>query len=104
VLILPGDYTGDVTLYKHVLVRGFDRLGDFTTILRGQVTCDLTPEGGVREKTVTCLSGFSIFPPSGKTCGLHFTGTSAQKLIVTAVNQGNYVIAVPSFATSNESA
>ena len=85
VLILPGDYTGDVTLYKHVLVRGFDRLGDFKTILRGQVTCELTLEGGVREKTVTCLSGFSIFPPSGKSCGLHFTGTSAQKLIVTDV-------------------
>ena len=85
VLVLPGDYTEDVTLYKHVLVRGFDRVGDFKTIVRGQVTCDLTLEGGVREKTVTSLTGLSIFPPSSKTCGLHFTGTSAQKLIVTDV-------------------
>ena len=85
VLVLPGDYTEDVTLYKHVLVRGFDRLGDFKTIIRGQVTCDLTLEGGVREKTVTSLSGLSLFPQSSKTCGLHFTGTSAQKLIVTDV-------------------
>lgn len=85
VLILPGDYAEDVTLYKHVLVRGFDRLGDFKTIIRGQVTCDLTLEGGVREKTVTSLSGLSIFPPNSKTCGLHFTGTSTQKLIVTDV-------------------
>lgn len=90
VLVLPGDYTEDVTLYKHVLVRGFDRVGDFKTIVRGQVTCNLTLEGGLREKTVTSLSGLSIFPPSGKTCGLHFTGTSAQKLIVTdVVIEGN---------------
>ena len=85
VLVLPGDYAEDVTLYKHVLVRGFDRLGDFKTIIRGQVTCSLTLEGGVREKTVTSLSGLSLFPPSGKTCGLLFTGVNSQKLIVTDV-------------------
>ncbi len=85
VLVLPGDYAEDVTLYKHVLVRGFDRLGDFKTIIRGQVTCNLTLEGGVREKTVTSLSGLSLFPPSGKTCGLLFTGVNSQKLIVTDV-------------------
>jgi hypothetical protein len=85
VLVLPGDYAEDVTLYKHVLVRGFDRLGDFKTIIRGQVTCSLTLEGGVREKTVTSLSGLSIFPPNSKSCGLLFTGSNAQKLIVTDV-------------------
>jgi hypothetical protein len=85
VLVLPGDYTEDVTLYKHVLVRGFDRLGDFKTNIRGQVTCDLTLEGGVREKTVTSLSGLSVLPPSTKTCGLLFTGVNSQKLIVTDV-------------------
>ena len=85
VLVLPGDYAEDVTLYKHVLVRGFDRLGDFKTIIRGQVTCNLTLEGGVREKTVTSLSGLSLFPPIGKTCGLLFTGLNSQKLIVTDV-------------------
>jgi hypothetical protein len=85
VLVLPGDYAEDVTLYKHVLVRGFDRLGDFKTIIRGQVTCNLTLEGGVREKTITSLSGLSLFPPIGKTCGLLFTGVNSQKLIVTDV-------------------
>jgi len=85
VLVLPGDYAEDVTLYKHVVVRGFDRLGDFKTIIRGQVTCNLTLEGGIREKTVTSLSGLSIFPPNSKSCGLLFTGSNAQKLIVTDV-------------------
>jgi hypothetical protein len=49
------------------------------------VTCNLTLEGGIREKTVTSLSGLSIFPPNSKSCGLLFTGSNAQKLIVTDV-------------------
>ena len=82
VLVLPGDYSGDVVLKKHVAVLGFDRLGHFSTIVRGQVTCDLTLEGGVREKTYATWSGISIFVPAGKTAGLHFTGSSSQKLIL----------------------
>ncbi len=82
VLILPGEYVGDVTLKKHVGLLGFDRLGHFTTLIRGQITCDLTLEGGVREKTFCTLSGVSVLPPAGKTAGIHFTGSSAQKLIV----------------------
>lgn len=85
VLVLPGDYSEDVVLKKHVALLGFDRLGHFTTIIRGQLTCDLTLEGGVREKTITTVAGLSIFPPSGKTAGVLFTGTSSQKLILTDV-------------------
>ncbi len=85
VLILPGDYSEDVVLRKHVALVGFDRLGHFTTIIRGQVTCSLTLEGGVREKTVTTIAGLSIFPPSGKTAGIYFSGSSSQKLILTDV-------------------
>jgi hypothetical protein len=79
---LPGDYSEDVTLKKHVAVWGFDRLGDFSTILRGQVTCDLTIEGGSREKTCATWTGVAIVPPSTKTAGIYFTGSSAQKLIL----------------------
>jgi hypothetical protein len=85
VLILPGDYTEDVSLKKHVALVGFDRLGHFSTNIRGQVTCSLTLEGGVREKTFATLAGLNILPPSGKTAGIHFTGTSSQKLILTDV-------------------
>jgi hypothetical protein len=82
VLVLPGEYVEDVTLKKHVAVWGFDRLGDFSTLLRGMVTCDLTLEGGIREKTFATWAGVSIFPQAGKTAGIHFAGTSAQKLIL----------------------
>lgn len=85
VLILPGDYTEDVSLRKHVALIGFDRLGHFSTIIRGQVTCSLTLEGGVREKTFVTISGLCIFPPSSKTAGLYFTGSNSQKLIATDV-------------------
>ena len=85
VLILPGDYTEDVSLKKHVALVGFDRLGHFSTNIRGQVTCSLTLEGGVREKTFATLAGLNILPPSGKTAGMYFTGTSSQKLILTDV-------------------
>ena len=43
VLILPGDYTEDVALKKHVALLGLDRLNQFSTIIRGQMTCSLTP-------------------------------------------------------------
>lgn len=86
VLVLPGDYSGDVVLKKHVALLGLDRLGHFTTIVRGQLTCDLTLEGGVREKTFTTVAGLSIFPPSGKTAGIWFTGANSQKLILTDVS------------------
>jgi len=85
VLILPGDYSEDVSLKKHVALVGFDRLGHFSTNLRGQVTCFLTLEGGVREKTFATIAGLNILPPSGKTAGIYFTGTSSQKLILTDV-------------------
>ena len=85
VVVLPGDYIGDVSLKKHVGILGFDRLGHFTTILRGQVTCNLTLEGGVREKTFATVSGLSILPPSGKTAGIYFTGSNSQKLILSDV-------------------
>ena len=82
VLVLPGEYDEDVTLKKHVAVWGFDRLGDFSTLLRGMVTCDLTLEGGIREKTFATWSGVSIFVRDGAPAGIHFTGTNAQKLIL----------------------
>lgn len=82
VLVLPGEYVEDVTLKKHVAVWGFDRLGDFSTLLRGMVTCDLTLEGGIREKTFATWSGVSIFVRGGAPAGIHFTGTNAQKLIL----------------------
>ena len=82
VLVLPGEYVEDVTLKKHVAVWGFDRLGDFSTLLRGMVTCDLTLEGGIREKTFATWSGVSIFVRDGAPAGIHFTGTNAQKLIL----------------------
>ena len=85
VLILPGDYTEDVSLKKHVALVGFDRLGHFSTNIRGQVTCSLTLEGGVREKTFATIAGLNILPPSGKSAGIYFTGTSSQKLILTDV-------------------
>ena len=85
VLILPGDYSEDVSIKKHVALVGFDRLGHFSTNLRGQVTCFLTLEGGVREKTFATIAGLNILPPSGKTAGIYFTGTSSQKLILTDV-------------------
>lgn len=84
VLVLPGDYTGNVALKKHVAVLGFDRLGQYSTILRGQVTCALTSEG-TREATFACLAGLSVYPPAMASAGILFTGTSAQKLIVTDV-------------------
>ncbi len=84
-LILPGDYSEDVSLKKHVELLGFDRLGHFSTNVRGQVTCSLTLEGGVREKTFATIAGLNILPPSGKTAGIYFTGTSSQKLILTDV-------------------
>jgi hypothetical protein len=82
VLVLPGEYVEDVTLKKHVAVWGFDRLGDFSTLLRGMVTCDLTLEGGIREKTFATWSGVSIFVRDGAPAGILFTGTNAQKLIL----------------------
>ena len=85
VLILPGEYTEDVSLKKHVALVGFDRLGHFSTNIRGQVTCSLTLEGGVREKTFATIAGLNILPPSGKSAGIYFTGTSSQKLILTDV-------------------
>ena len=85
VLILPGDYHEDVALKKHVALVGFDRLGHFSTNIRGQVTCFLTLEGGVRDKTFATLSGLNILPPSSKSAGIHFTGSNAQKLILTDV-------------------
>lgn len=86
VLVLPGDYSEDVSLKKHVSVIGFDRLNHYTTNLRGQLTCDLTLEGGSRERTSVCWSGISILPPSTKTAGIYFTGSSSQKLILTDVS------------------
>ncbi len=86
VLVLPGDYSEDVSLKKHVSVIGFDRLNHYTTNLRGQLTCDLTLEGGSRENTSACWSGISVLPPSTKTAGIYFTGTSSQKLILTDVS------------------
>ena len=50
VLVLPGDYTGNVALKKHVAVLGFDRLGRYSTILRGQVTCALTSGARARPR------------------------------------------------------
>ncbi|MBK8759178.1 MAG: hypothetical protein IPM03_01805 [Sulfuritalea sp.] len=85
VLILPGDYTEDVALKKHVALLGLDRLNQFSTIIRGQVTCSLTLEGGVREKTFATVAGLCIFPPGGKTAGIYFTGANSQKLILTDV-------------------
>ena len=85
VLILPGDYSEDVSLKKHVALVGFDRLGHFSTNIRGQVTCFLSLEGGVREKTFVTIAGLNILPPSGKSAGIYFTGTSSQKLILTDV-------------------
>ena len=85
VLILPGDYTEDVFLRKHVALLGLDRLNQFSTIIRGQVSCELTLEGGVREKTFATVAGLCIFPPSGKTAGIYFTGANSQKLILTDV-------------------
>ena len=82
VLVLPGEYVEDVTLKKHVAVWGFDRLGHFSTILRGQVSCDLTLEGGSREKTFATWAGVSIFLRDAASAGIVFTGTSAQKLIL----------------------
>jgi hypothetical protein len=82
VLVLPGEYVEDVTLKKHVAVWGFDRLGDFSTLLRGMVTCDLTLEGGIREKTFATWAGVSIFVRDGAPAGILFTGTNAQKLIL----------------------
>ena len=84
VLVLPGDYTEDVTLKKHVALLGLDRLGQFSTIIRGQITCALTSEG-TREATFACVAGISIYPPSMKTAGIYFTGTASQKLILTDV-------------------
>lgn len=86
VLVLPGDYSEDVSLKKHVSVIGFDRLNHYTTILRGQLTCDLTLEGGSRENTSACWSGISVLPPSTKTAGIYFTGTNSQRLILTDVS------------------
>ena len=81
VLVLPGSYTESVSLKKHVSVIGMDRLGDYETTVRGGVTCDLTLEGGVREKTSTVLRGLSIFCAPG-TPGIRFTGSSSQKLLL----------------------
>jgi hypothetical protein len=82
VLVLPGQYAENVRLHKHVAVWGFDRIGDYSTVLRGQVTCDLALEGGVREKTFSTWAGVAIFPPVGAAAGIYFTGNNAQKLIV----------------------
>ena len=81
VLVLPGEYVEDVTLKKHVAVWGFDRLGDFSTLLRGQVTCDLTLEGS-REKTFATWAGVSIFVRDTASAGIVFTGSNSQKLIL----------------------
>ena len=99
VLILPGDYIEDVALRKHVALLGLDRLNHFTTIIRGQVTCSLTLDGGVREKTFATISGLCIFPPVGKTAGIYFTGLNSQKLILTDVAiEGS----VPALFTDNK--
>ena len=99
VLILPGDYIEDVALRKHVRLLGLDRLNHFATIIRGQVTCSLTLEGGVREKTFATISGLCIFPPVGKTAGIYFTGLNSQKLILIDVAiEGS----VPALFTDNK--
>lgn len=81
VLVLPGSYTEPVRLEKHVSVIGMDRLGDYETIVRGGVTCNLTLEGGVREKTSAGLRGLAILCAPG-TPGIRFTGSSSQKLLL----------------------
>jgi hypothetical protein len=99
VIVLPGDYSGDVVLKKHVGLLGFDRLGHFTTLIRGQITCNLTLEGGLREKTVVTIAGLSVFPPAGKTAGIYFTGSNSQKLVLTDVAiEGS----VPSIVADNQ--
>ena len=85
VLVLPGSYTESVVLKKHVIVSGLDRLGDYETILRGGITCDLTPEGGVRELTFAVWRGVAIFDSAG-TIGIKFTGNNSQKLILQDVS------------------
>lgn len=96
VLVLPGEYVEDVTLKKHVAVWGFDRLGHFSTILRGQVSCNLTLEGGSREKTFATWAGVSIVLGGAATAGIVFTGSNAQKLILqdVAIEGANTAILV----------
>lgn len=85
VLVLPGSYTESVVLKKHVIVSSLDRLGDYETILRGGITCDLTLEGGVRELTFAVWRGVAIFNSAG-TIGIKFTGSNSQKLILQDVS------------------
>ena len=61
------------------LVRSSHR--QFSTVLRGQVVCDLTTEGS-REKTFATWAGVSIFTRDTALAGIVFTGTSCQKLIL----------------------
>ena len=68
---------------KHVSVIGFDRLNHYTTILRGQLTCDLTLEGGSAKTPSRVGQGIAVMPPSSKTAATYFTGSSSQKLILT---------------------
>ena len=65
VLVLSGSNTESVILKKHIIVSGLDRLGDYETILRGGITCDLTIEGGGRELTLAVWRGVAIFNSAG---------------------------------------
>ena len=84
VLILPGDYSEDVSLKKHVALVGFDRLGHFSTNIRGQVTCSLTLEGEFG-KDLRDHRGTEHPPAERQDCGHLLHRHQQSKLILTDV-------------------
>ena len=61
---------------------GFDRLGRFFDEHSRPSDMFLDARRGVREKTFATIAGLNILPPSSKTTGIYFTGTSSQKLAI----------------------
>lgn len=88
VYVLPGVYTENITLKKHVHVQALNGgINIFSTWLVGTITCNLTLEGSGKLATYVYWDGVSIQnSPSGP--AVTFTGNNSSKLFLKNMNYG----------------
>lgn len=88
VLVLPGTYTENVTLKKHVhVVAQNGGLNVFSTILAGTITCNLVLEGAGKLSTFVYWDGVTV-QGAPASPAIYFTGTNNQKLFLRNMNFG----------------
>lgn len=88
VMVLPGVYTENVTLKKHVHVVAINGgINTFSTWLVGTVTCNLTLEGSGKLSTYVYWDGVSI-QNSPSAPAVTFSGSNSQKLFLKNMNYG----------------